>query len=102
MAKLYTEMTAEELKAEQKALESRYDAFKAKNLKLDMSRGKPGADQLDLSSDMNDVKDYISDGVDIRNYGIMDGIPSCKKLNSFALFRVMIAILQFLSISVLK
>ena len=55
MAKLYTEMTAEELKAEQKALESRYDAFKAKNLKLDMSRGKPGADQLDLSSDMNDV-----------------------------------------------
>ena len=49
MAKLYTEMSADELKAEQKVLENRYNDFKAKNLKLDMSRGKPGADQLDLS-----------------------------------------------------
>ena len=80
MAKLYTEMSADELKAEQKVLENRYNDFKAKNLKLDMSRGKPGADQLDLSDAMNTVDSYISDGVDIRNYGIMDGIPSCKKL----------------------
>ncbi|MDE6125057.1 MAG: aminotransferase class I/II-fold pyridoxal phosphate-dependent enzyme [Eubacterium sp.] len=80
MEKFYSEMTAEELKAEQKTLEKRYNDFKAKGLKLDMSRGKPGADQLDLSSEMNEVKDYISDGVDIRNYGILDGIPSCKKL----------------------
>lgn len=80
MEKLYSQMTAEELKAEQKALEKRFNDFKAKGLKLDMSRGKPGADQLDLSSQMNDVKDYVSDGVDIRNYGILDGIPSCKKL----------------------
>lgn len=80
MAKLYTEMTDEELKAEQKILENRYNDFKAKNLKLDMSRGKPGKDQLDLSSEMNDIKDYVSDGFDVRNYGLMDGIPSCKKL----------------------
>ena len=80
MEKLYSQMTAEELKAEQKALEKRFNDFKSKGLKLDMSRGKPGADQLDLSSQMNDVKDYVSDGVDIRNYGILDGIPSCKKL----------------------
>ncbi|MDE6385975.1 MAG: aminotransferase class I/II-fold pyridoxal phosphate-dependent enzyme [Eubacterium sp.] len=80
MEKLYSQMTAEELKAEQKTLEKRFNDFKAKGLKLDMSRGKPGADQLDLSSEMNDVKDYVSDGVDIRNYGILDGIPSCKKL----------------------
>ena len=53
MAKLYTEMSADELKAEQKVLENRYNDFKAKNLKLDMSRGKPGADQLDLSDAMN-------------------------------------------------
>ena len=80
MEKLYSQMTAEELKAEQKALEKRFNDFKSKGLKLDMSRGKPGADQLELSSQMNDVKDYVSDGVDIRNYGILDGIPSCKKL----------------------
>lgn len=80
MEKLYSQMTAEELKAEQKTLEKRFNDFKSKGLKLDMSRGKPGADQLDLSSQMNDVKDYVSDGVDIRNYGILDGIPSCKKL----------------------
>ena len=47
MAKIYTQMTVQELKAEQKILEERYNAFKAKNLKLDMSRGKPGKDQLD-------------------------------------------------------
>ena len=79
MAKIYTQMTVQELKAEQKILEERYNAFKAKNLKLDMSRGKPGKDQLDLSDAMNDVKDYISDGFDVRNYGLMDGIKRKKK-----------------------
>lgn len=80
MAEIYEKMTKEQLVAEKKELETRYNAFKAKGLRLDMSRGKPGADQLDLSSGLNDVKDYISDGMDVRNYGIMDGIPSCKKL----------------------
>ena len=45
-----------------------------------MSRGKPCKEQLDLSVALNDVKDYVSDGVDVRNYGMLDGIPSCKKL----------------------
>lgn len=80
MAKLYKEMNAEELKAERKALKKRYDAFKARGLKLDMSRGKPGTDQLDLSTGIYDIKYYVADGVDVRNYGMMDGIPSCKKL----------------------
>ncbi len=80
MAKLYREMTAEELKNEQKELLERYNCFKAKGLKLDMSRGKPGADQLDLSNGLNDIKDYVADGVDLRNYGMLDGIPSCKRL----------------------
>lgn len=80
MAKLYKEMTAEELKVERKALKKRYDAFKARGLNLDMSRGKPGADQLDLSTGIYDIKYYVADGVDVRNYGMMDGIPSCKKL----------------------
>lgn len=80
MSKLYSELTREELIAERSALEKRYNEFKAKGLKLDMSRGKPGADQLDLSSGINGVKDFIENGVDYRNYGILDGIPECKKL----------------------
>ena len=77
---LYTEITKEQLLDEKKVLEERYNAFKAKNLKLDMSRGKPCKEQLDLSMDMLKCDNYIADGVDVRNYGILDGIPSCKKL----------------------
>lgn len=80
MTKKYTEMTKEELLAEQNVLMARYNDYKAKNLKLDMSRGKPGADQLDLSMGLYDVDGYTIDGLDTRNYGILDGIPSCKKL----------------------
>lgn len=80
MSKLYTDMTKEELIGEQEALLKRYENFKQKGLALDMSRGKPGKDQLDLSSALNDCDNYVSDGVDVRNYGILDGIASCKKL----------------------
>ena len=80
MSEIYLKMTADELNAEKEILEKRYNDFKAKGLKLDMSRGKPGADQLDLSMGLNDVEGYIADGIDVRNYGILDGIPSCKKL----------------------
>lgn len=80
MKKLYQDMTAQELACEKAELEKRYQAFKAKGLKLDMSRGKPGSDQLDLSSALNDVKDYTENGVDLRNYGMLDGTPACKKL----------------------
>lgn len=45
-----------------------------------MSRGKPGSDQLDLSNELNAVSDYTENGVDLRNYGMMDGTPACKKL----------------------
>lgn len=62
----------------------RYERLKAKGLKLDMSRGKPGADQLALSKDMMIVlspDDYLAeDGSDCRNYGGVDGIPEMKKL----------------------
>lgn len=80
MAELFNEMTKEELVSKQAVLQKRYDEFKAMNLKLDMSRGKPGADQLELSSDLLNCMDYIADGIDLRNYGMLDGIPSCKKL----------------------
>ena len=76
----YTEMTKEQLKEEQALLQKRYDDYKAMGLKLDMSRGKPAKDQLDLSMELLDDTDYLEGGIDLRNYGILDGIPSCKKL----------------------
>lgn len=78
--KTYAEMSREELLSEKASLEERYNEFKSRGLKLDMSRGKPCKEQLDLSVALNDVADYVSDGVDVRNYGMLDGIPSCKKL----------------------
>ena len=81
---LYTEMTKEQLSAEKASLEKQYADYKAKGLKLDMSRGKPAPEQLDLSIDMllhcldGDYKS--SNGIDCRNYGVLDGIPEAKKL----------------------
>lgn len=80
MKKPYADMSAEELREEKAALEKRYHDFKAQGLKLDMSRGKPGSDQLDISNGLNDVSDYTENGVDLRNYGMMDGTPACKQL----------------------
>lgn len=76
----YNKMSREELLKEQETLLKRFEDYKAMGLNLDMSRGKPGKEQLDLSNDMNKPIEYIDNGVDIRNYGILDGIPSCKKL----------------------
>ncbi len=83
--KKYLDMTRKELLAEKTALEAEYEKIKDLKLSLDMSRGKPGADQLDLSLPMLDCLDSKSqmvteDGMDIRNYGGLDGIPEAKKL----------------------
>ena len=76
----YRKMTKEELLAEQAELLEKFENYKAMGLKLDMSRGKPSREQLDLSMDLLNDTDYSEDGIDLRNYGILDGIPSCKKL----------------------
>ena len=76
----YTKMSKDELLCEQKELKERFEGYKAMGLKLDMSRGKPGKEQLDLSMGLLDDPDYIVDGIDLRNYGILEGIPSCRKL----------------------
>ncbi len=83
--KSYREMTKEELLQEKAGLEAEYEKIKASGLALDMSRGKPGADQLDLSMPMMDVLTSKSllkseDGFDLRNYGVLDGIPEAKRL----------------------
>ena len=65
-------------------LQGKYDEAKAKNLALDMTRGKPGSEQLDLSLPMLDLvtsSDYKTiAGGDSRNYGGLDGIPEAKEL----------------------
>ncbi len=76
----YINMTKSELIAEKEALIKRYNDYKAMGLKLDMSRGKPCKEQLDLSMGLTDDPDYIVDGIDLRNYGILEGIPACRKL----------------------
>ena len=81
----YKDLSAEELKVLKSQLEKEFDEVKAKNLKLDMSRGKPSAAQLNLSMEMMDVLNSTSDligedGVDCRNYGVLDGITEAKQL----------------------
>lgn len=83
--KTYQEMSKEELTQELTALKAEYEKIKGMGLALDMSRGKPGADQLDLSMGMLDVLDSKTalkseNGIDLRNYGVLDGIPEAKKL----------------------
>ena len=84
MAKSYLSMSAAELQAELEAVKKEYEEIKAQGLSIDMSRGKPGADQLDISDGMLKALDdgdfKCESGLDVRNYGMLDGIPECKKL----------------------
>lgn len=78
-------MTREELLLEKQELERQFQEVKAQGLSLDMSRGKPAMDQLDISMEMMDVLHAGADlrcetGVDCRNYGVLDGIPEAKRL----------------------
>lgn len=81
----YQEMTKEELLEERQSLQKEYDAWKRKNLSLNMARGKPSKAQLDLSNQLMDVlnsNSYFNDqtGTDCRNYGVGEGIPEAKAL----------------------
>ena len=76
----YKMMSKQELLSEQEALLKKFEEYKAMGLKLDMSRGKPSKEQLDLSMDMLKPIDYTENGFDVRNYGILDGLQSCKEL----------------------
>ena len=83
--KAYKDLSKEELLTLQEQLNKDYEDAKAKGLKLDMSRGKPAASQLDMEMDFMNIlnKDSVlktEAGVDCRNYGIMDGIPEARKL----------------------
>ena len=83
----YSQMSRPELLAEKTAMEAAYSEFKNRGLKLDLSRGKPGADQLDIMTGMLDCLNTVDDcktgsGFDCRNYGLLDGTPEAKKLFS--------------------
>lgn len=75
-------MTKEQLQVLYTSVKGHYEACKAQNLKLNMARGKPAANQLDLISDMltciSAGDDCISDGLDARNYGELAGLPAAR------------------------
>ena len=68
----------------EKSLESKFAALKSKGFQIDLTRGKPGSDQLDLSNEMLSapVSSQSSSGIDIRNYGEPLGIPEARALGA--------------------
>lgn len=84
--KKYSEMTREELLLEKETVLKRYSEKKSLGLKLDISRGKPCPEQLALSLPMLDLVNSETEnfkcenGFDIRNYGVVEGIPECRRL----------------------
>ena len=82
--KPYHEMSKEELASLKEQLTAVYKEYQGKNLKLNMARGKPSSEQLDLSMPMLDVlnskSDYMSVDGDCRNYGVLTGIQEAKEL----------------------
>lgn len=83
--KRFDEMSREELLALKTELEQQYEEIKAQGLSLDMSRGKPSEEQLNISMGMmqvlaNGAELKCRTGVDCRNYGVIDGIPEAKHL----------------------
>ena len=79
-------LSRQELQQLREGLLARYHEFKSRGITLDITRGKPCSDQLDLALDMLDCvnrRNYLTEeGTDSRNYGGLDGIPAAKKLFS--------------------
>ena len=82
--KTYQEMTLAERQAEYAALCRTHQEQKALGLDLNMARGKPGREQLDMVMEMYNIPltadDFITDGIDARNYGYVAGIPIARRL----------------------
>ena len=78
--KPFTKLNKKELLEIKNTLDLQYQEFKKQKLKLDMSRGKPCSEQLDLSMSILDIKQYSIDNIDCRNYGVLEGLPSIRKL----------------------
>lgn len=81
----YFSLSREELAEEFNAVRLEYERLRSLHLSLDMSRGKPGSDSMDVSEKMFDmVGNHIGfkniDGIDCRNYGGLDGLSELKNL----------------------
>ena len=80
----YSTASRAQLEEEYKLCSEKYEALKAKGLKLNMARGKPGSKQLDLVSDMLSVlltpEDFAGASADARNYGELSGLREAKEL----------------------
>ena len=78
----YTEMDKAALKQELARVKEDYEALNRKGLALNLARGKPEPKQTALSDGMLDTVqgDFKQDGIDVRNYGELLGLPSCRKL----------------------
>ncbi len=80
----YAQLTLEQRQAEYKAQQAAFAEIKTQGLSLNMARGKPGTVHLDLVSDLFTVmqtpESFISNGLDVRNYGELSGIPAAKNL----------------------
>ena len=79
----YTKMEKEALQQELTAVKQTYNGWKAQNLKLNMARGRPAKVQLDLVSDiltvLTDPEECLIDGVDARNYGVLEGLQCARE-----------------------
>jgi DNA-binding transcriptional MocR family regulator len=77
-----TDLSPDQLAERLTTLRADYEALQAKGLKLDLTRGKPGADQLDLSEGMLQLPTGHVDaaGTDVRNYGGLDGLPELREI----------------------
>lgn len=77
-----TELSPSELRGEYSSLMEEYHKVQDAHLKLNMARGKPAPAQLDLSMEMMHLPKNLKteDGTDIRNYGILEGLPECRRL----------------------
>ena len=80
-----SEMSKSELEAFRNEQQQKLDDYKAKGLSLNMARGKPSSQQLDLTQGLltavtTNEECYSDDGTDCRNYGGVDGLPQAKEL----------------------
>ena len=79
----YNNMSKEELIQQKNKLKEQYNKYLLEKIDLNMSRGKPCKEQLDFSNELLHINEYISkDNIDLRNYGILDGIDEAKELFS--------------------
>lgn len=78
-----TALVPDELREYHREIRARYEAFAAREVKLNLTRGKPAPEQLDLSAPLLDLPgrdDFMAGNVDCRNYGELQGLPELREL----------------------